>query len=67
MPSNGYYYIAVKARAFKTFVCDFIALVDDCYILHFRILEGRLITFDPNILFQNVTQSHEELQDDLCP
>lgn len=67
MSSNGQVYIALTAHAFKDYVCDWIWLVNDCYILHVSSLDGRLTKFYLGFSLENFNESDEELHNDLRP
>lgn len=68
MSFSGHNYIALTAHVFKEYVCDWIELVIESYMLHLSTLNGRLTTFYPYFLLdENANECDEANHDDLFP
>lgn len=48
MASSGHYHIDITAHAFKEYICDWIGLVNDCYILYISTFDNWPPAFNPD-------------------
>lgn len=56
MPSNGHYYNALTIHAFKEAICDWIGLINDCYVLHAHSLDDQFLPFCSSIPVKKVNE-----------
>lgn len=63
-PANGHYYVSLTNQSFADFICDWIGVVNDCYILHANALEKPLLPFDHAQVQEFINESDEERFDE---
>lgn len=64
MPSNCRFYIALTALAFKQFICSWIGLVNDFYILQTTFLDCGFVPSSSEVSLEKINKSYEEFQSD---
>lgn len=66
-PGNGYFYIALTSQTFINFVCKWILLVSDCYILCSRSQSATFKTFSVQYVLVVIYNIDEEELHDVFP
>lgn len=60
MPSNGHVYVALNRRSFNEYICDWLGLVHDCYILRTCSIDESLSWFRHGLCNVIVNESDNE-------
>lgn len=67
MPSNGHVYVELNQRSFNAYICDWVGVAHECYILRARNIDESLTCFQHSPCDDIVNESDDESGFDSSP